>query len=225
MYPLPLGGVIKEFNSRKCPVCDFELCMYQVGQPPRSFPLCPYCFNNPRPEWGEMPGEDKLPDDVDDREDEIKERKIRSIAGRTMTLQCPHPDGHPLIEALTVAQDPEGNGVFTVDAKFGPKWKLCGTREPTIIHMPQVVEKIIVLDKCDEDTKSHMIKVEFKDGCSFAPNGEASYSTCFDKDEVLQKNTHTFYGNERTRSKGGRGGRGGRGRGRGRGGRGRGRRG
>jgi len=219
VYPLPLGGVVKEFNSRKCPVCNFELCLYSVGQPPRSFPLCPYCFNHPKAEWGEIPGEEdnkKLSssDDPDDREDELKERKIRSIAGRTMTLQCPHPDGHPLIAALTVGQDPEGNGVFTLDAKFGPKWRLCGTREPTIIHMPKGVDKVTVLDRCDEETKSHFIKLEFKDGSSssFLDNGETSYVTCFDKDEKLQGSTHTFYGKERTQMKGGRG-RGGRGRG------------
>ena len=61
VYLLPLGGVIKEWGGRTCPVegCNFELCTYAVGQPERSFPLCPNCFNNPRPEWGKLPGESK----------------------------------------------------------------------------------------------------------------------------------------------------------------------
>lgn len=214
MYPLPLGGVVKEWNGRKCPVegCDFELCMYEVGHPTRSFPLCPNCFNNPRPEWGRLPGENddnKLSDDPDDREDELKEREIRSIAGRTLTLECPHPDGHPLIEALTVAQDPEGNGVFTMDAHFGPKWRLCGTRNPTIIHLPKKeIDKITILDKVDEDTKCHMMRVEYKAGSSPLKDGETSYVTCFDKDQTLQEACNTFNGHERTQNKGGRGGRG-----------------
>lgn len=223
-----MGGEIKEWNGRKCPVegCNFELCMYSVGQPARAFPLCPNCYNNPKPEWGILPGEDKLnklSEDPEDHEDELKERQIRSVAGRNFTFECPHPDGHPLIQSLTVGQDSSGNGVFTVDAHFGPKWRLCGTREPTIIHMPKGVNKITVLDRCDEDTGSHMMKVEFKDGSSILENGDLTYVTCYDNDKLLQDSSHSVHGKERTYIKG-RGG--GRGRGRGRaGGRGGGRKG
>ena len=81
VYSLPLGGIVKEWSGRKCPVegCDFELCMYSVGQPQRTFPLCPNCFNNPKPEWGNVPGEDnqKFSKNIEDRDDEIKVRKVR----------------------------------------------------------------------------------------------------------------------------------------------------
>lgn len=221
MYPLPLGGIVKEWSGRKCPVegCDFELCMYSVGQPARTFPLCPNCFNNPKPEWGDIPGEDKskLSNDPDDREDELKERQIRSVAGRSFTLECPHPDGHPLIEELTVARGPDGNGVYTMDAHFGPKWRLCGTRDPSIIHLPKAINKITILDKCDEESGCHMMKIEYKEG------GGNSGVTCFETDQALQEKSNTVHGNERTQHKGGRGrGRGGRGRGRGGGRKGRG---
>ncbi len=101
--------------------------MYSVGQPQRTFPLCPNCFNNPRPEWGPIPGEEKeLSQNQDDRDDELKERQIRSVGGRSLTLECPHSDKHPLIEELTVARDIENDGVYTMDTHFGPKWRLCG---------------------------------------------------------------------------------------------------
>jgi DNA topoisomerase-3 len=127
VYLLPLGGVIREWSGRTCPVegCNFELCTYAVGQPERSFPLCPNCFNNPKPEWGVIPGESKeaAEDDVD-REDENKERQARSMGGRQFILEAPHPDGHPLMEELTVGKDPESEGVLTIDTHFGPKWRV-----------------------------------------------------------------------------------------------------
>jgi DNA topoisomerase-3 len=30
VFPLPSGGVIKQATGQKCPICSFELCLYQV---------------------------------------------------------------------------------------------------------------------------------------------------------------------------------------------------
>ena len=40
VYPLPIGGEIKQWTGRHCPVpnCHFELCLYNVGNPARTFP-------------------------------------------------------------------------------------------------------------------------------------------------------------------------------------------
>ena len=40
VYPLPIGGEIKQWTGRHCPVpnCHFELCLYSVGNPARTFP-------------------------------------------------------------------------------------------------------------------------------------------------------------------------------------------
>lgn len=45
VYRLPLGGSIKAFNGKLCPLDGFELCLYNTGG--RSYPLCPNCFNYP----------------------------------------------------------------------------------------------------------------------------------------------------------------------------------
>jgi DNA topoisomerase III len=47
IYPLPAGGKTTQWSGRSCPVegCNFEFCLYSVGAPPRTFPLCPNCFN------------------------------------------------------------------------------------------------------------------------------------------------------------------------------------
>lgn len=225
VYVLPIGGEIKQWTGRNCPVegCNFELCLYSVGAPPRTFPLCPNCFNNPKPEWGRVPGEDTAAAPGDE-EDENKERNIRRMAGKNMIRECPHPDRMPLIEEMTVSPDPESNGVLILDPHLGPKWRLVSTREPTIVHMPKSVEKITVLNAKDEVLGCRMMSIEFKEGESPLEGGKKKYTSCFANDEMLQSLVRIHHGDERMKasSRGGRGGRG-RGRGGGRGGRGRGR--
>ena len=123
VYPLPIGGVVKQWSGRTCPVegCNFELCLYSVGAPPRTFPLCPRCFNSP--DWAL---EDSGETDPVDKEDENKERQIRRMAGKSLCLECPLPDDHPLIDELYVSPDPDSDGIFILDPHFGPKWRLVG---------------------------------------------------------------------------------------------------
>ena len=218
VYPLPCGGIVKQWTGRTCSVegCNFELCMYSVGQPQRSFPLCPRCFNDA--DWAL--DADDLPADPVDREDEEKERKIQRVAGKALTLECPLPDEHPLIEEMTVSPDPDSGGALILDAHFGPKWRLVSTRAPTIVHLPQCIDKVTVLDKKDDVLGVHMIQVEFKANESPLPDKASKYTCCFANDSLLQGMVRVYYGSDRLKAapRGGRG-RGGRGRGRGRGGR------
>jgi hypothetical protein len=182
--------------------------------------LCPNCFNNPKPEWGPIPGEDTTPTPGDE-EDENKERNVRRMAGKNMIRECPHPDKMPLIEEMTVSPDPESDGVLILDPHLGPKWRLVSTREPTIVHMPKSVEKVTVLDTKDEVLGCRMMSIEFKEGESPLEGGKKKYTSCFANDKILQGLVRIHHGDERMKasSRGGRG----RGRGGGRGGRGRGR--
>jgi DNA topoisomerase-3 len=130
--PLPAGGSVKQWTGRKCtvPNCNFELCLYTVGQPPRTFPLCPNCSNSP--DWS-LKSEGPNATDPVDRADENKERQIRALAGKSLVLECPHPDDHPLIEEMTVSPDPDSDGVFIVDPHLGPKWRL-------VFFLPEILQ-------------------------------------------------------------------------------------
>ncbi|GKY93229.1 hypothetical protein MPSEU_000290600 [Mayamaea pseudoterrestris] len=220
VYPLPQGGIVKQWSGRSCPVegCGFELSMYSVGHPERSFPFCPRCYN--APEWALA--QESLPEDLEEQEDEAKERQIRRIAGKSMCLECPLPDRHPLIEELTVALDPDSDGVLVVDAHFGPKWRLVSTRAPTIIYLSKSIDNVTVLDERDDAFQVHKMRVEFKANESLLPDKSSKYVCSFTTDETLQISSRVFHAAERTQGGGrgrGRGGRGARGRG-GRGGRG-----
>ena len=201
-------------------------CVVNSGSLERTFPLCPNCFNNPIPEWGPVPGEESS-EAVDpvDLDDVAKERQIRKVGGRALTLECPHPDKHPLIEELTVSPDPDNDGVLIVDPHFGPKWRLVGTRNPTIVYLPKSIEKLTVTDKKDDVLACRLMRIEFKEGQSPLENNAKSYSSSFPTDQVLQGLVRVYHGSERTQTSGrgkGRGRGGGRGRGA-RAGRGRGR--
>ena len=155
-----------------------------------------------------------------ERQDKSKEKQIKTVAGKMLTLECPLPDNHPLVDDLTVSPDPESDGVLMLDPHLGPKWRLVATRAPTIIHFPQSVEKVTVLDKRDEVLGCHMMRIKFKDGET--PTGaESKYESCFPMDAIMQGLVRVHHGSDRLKAtpRGGRGrGRGGRG-GRGRGGR------
>mmetsp|Transcript_6890 Transcript_6890/g.19941 ORF Transcript_6890/g.19941 Transcript_6890/m.19941 type:complete len:878 (+) Transcript_6890:797-3430(+) len=219
VYPLPVGGDIKQWSGRKCTVegCNFELCLYSVGAPPRTFPLCPNCFNSP--EWSI---DDDTNVDDEDREDKHKEQQIKRVAGKNLTLACPLPDNHPLIDELFVSPDPDSDGIFTLDPHFGPKWRLVGTRDATIIHLPKSIDSLVLLAEKDEVFGCHKLRIKFREGQSPLKDGATKHTCFYPTDQLLQDSSRVYHGSERTASSG-RGGRGGRGRGRGGRGRGRGR--
>lgn len=228
VYPLPAGGTVKQWNEKRCPVggCGFELCLYTVGSPARTFPLCPNCFNNPRKEWGELPGDGgSLPENAVDQADEMKELQQKRLGGRTMTLDCPLQDGHPLISSMSVSPEPDSGGVLILDPTSGTKMKLLSTRSPTTVYLPKCIQKITILDDVKHEIlKCHLMRITFKPGESPLEDGSDKYICCFPEDEMMQKLIRVFHGSDRLKAQGGRGrGGGGRGRGRGRGGGGRGR--
>ena len=219
VYPLPVGGDVKQWSGRSCPICHFELCLYSVGAPPRTFPLCPSCFNSQDWRAREDDQEVHSSNDAADRADEHKEHQIKKMAGKSLTLGCPLPDNHPLIDELYVSPDPDSDGIFILDPHLGPKWRLVATRDATIIHLPKSIEKLTILNEKEEVLGCHKVKIEFKHGQSPLPDGSTKHTCFYPTDAILQNASRVFHGSERTASSG----RGGRGRGRrgGRSGRGR----
>ena len=111
VYNLPQGGSFKLWAGLVCPVdgCGFELSLFQVGvgKDQRTYPLCPNCFNSPRPEWG------------------------ATASSKGICIECPHPDGHPLVKKLTLCADEETGGVFILDPGSAPNnWRLCRSVGP-----------------------------------------------------------------------------------------------
>jgi DNA topoisomerase-3 len=144
------------------------------------------------------------------------------MAGKSLVLECPLPDHHPLIEELTVSPDPDSGGVLILDPHYGPKWRLVSTRDPTIVFLPKSIDKITIMNKKDEVLGCHFMNVDFKAAETPLPGGATKHhQCCFPMDELMQSTSRVFHGSERLKAapRGGRGRGRGRGAGRGRGGR------
>ena len=47
-------------------------------------------------------------------------------SSKGICIECPHPDGHPLVKKLTLCADEETGGVFILDPGSAPNnWRLC----------------------------------------------------------------------------------------------------
>lgn len=61
-YSLPQNGTIKLYMEIRCPLDNFELVLFSLGNTlaaqGKSYPLCPCCYNNP-PAFEDMMGGDK----------------------------------------------------------------------------------------------------------------------------------------------------------------------
>ena len=216
-------------------MCEFEVCVYGVGHPVRNFPLCPFCFSDKKKEWGAAGRESKAEAEAEaeveveakaeakaeaenEAENEAKakakaEAKAEAEAGH-ITLTAPHGDLHPLIESLTCLPDEKGQGVLVLDVlSSGRKWRLVGTRLPSIVHFHDCVRKVKVLDVRDEVVpECRCVEVEFELGeePEGVGRGESRRGSLL-CDKVLQGLLVKVRGEERGRGGGGGGGGGGEG--------------
>jgi len=214
VYKLPLGGSIKQSSGKSCPVCNFELCLYSVGSPLRTFPLCPFCYNNPKEEWGGG-GEDLLTEaenPSDPKSYESLKKAAAGVASRRFVLGAPHADLHPIIEQITCAPDDSGEGVLILDLSTKQP-KLVGTKTTTIIHFDKSVKSVRVLDSRDPVIREcRQIEVEFKPGEEPEEmDGDLIRVGSLIGDDLLLSMTRKQVGEERSKPRGSRGGRGGRG--------------
>ena len=118
------------------------VCTLLVSQS-EHFPLCPRCVNMPEFSLSSL-ALNSLggSDDTSSKEEE----KPKKVAGSRLVLECPLP-----VEELTVSPYPDSAGVLILDPTSQPKkWRLVSTREPTIVYLPQSIERITVLDKKDD---------------------------------------------------------------------------
>lgn len=218
VYPLPVGGACKQLEGQYCPLCRFELLRYSVGNPTRTFPLCPNCYGNP-PKCQEGHAEDE--------NDEAQ----ASSKQRHLCLACPLPDDHPLIEAICVGfesdlldeNDRDEDAAIVIDVSGGNKQQLVSTRSALIATFgdKHLVHKLEASKKHDPDSGARLLQVIFHKDKSPLPDSDTVYVASLATDELLKSLLRIHRGSERLKAptkRGGRG-RGCRGRSRGRGGR------
>ena len=118
-HALPQAGTIKLYKELRCPLDNFELVLYSLGNKEgalgKTFPLCPYCYSNP-PTWGEG----------------NKVGEVEGEGGGKMGCNaCQHPScAHSgrvngLLECPGVGTDNVAcTGTLVLDVNSKPNWRL-----------------------------------------------------------------------------------------------------
>lgn len=136
-HSLPPGGILRVYKELKCPLDDFELLSYSTGVMGRSFPLCPYCYNNPP--FSNM------------------SRGCNSCTHPT----CPHG---LMSNGIAKCSDCSGknSGILVLDPSSGPKWKIGCNACDIIINVFEDAQKVLVeKTECDE-CGSQLLSVLYK---------------------------------------------------------------
>ncbi|KAL8143853.1 hypothetical protein V2J09_016885 [Rumex salicifolius] len=209
VYYLPQQGLIKLYKELCCPLDNFELLLFSVPGPEgKSFPLCPYCFNNPPFE-----GVDAL-----FGASKTNTGKLGKGAGMPCFL-CPHPTCKHSLISQGVCACPECSGTLVLDPVSAPKWRLFCNTCNCLVFLPQGAHRISTTKDVCGECDSTIIEVDFNKNNTPLQDGATLHRGCILCDDLLHSLVEMKHGRSSFRGRGrGRGRRGRRGRGRGRGG-------
>ncbi|XP_022920150.1 DNA topoisomerase 3-beta-1 [Onthophagus taurus] len=150
-FSLPQNGNVRLFKELKCPLDDFELLSWSMGNKGKSFVFCPYCYNNP---------------------------PFNDMKKGNGCNNCTHPTcAHSLNNTGVSGCVGCDYGVLVLDPSSGPKWKLGCNRCDTIIHLFEDCQKITVEnDVCD--CGAQLVNVEYKSEKTKLPNDKKEMKGC-----------------------------------------------
>ncbi|KAL3266012.1 hypothetical protein HHI36_010201 [Cryptolaemus montrouzieri] len=114
-YSLPQNGTVKLFKELKCPLDEFELLSWTMGNKGKSFVFCPYCYNHPP----------------------FKDMKKGGGCNSCTHPTCPYSLNTNGICSCSNCEF----GVFVLDPSSGPKWKIGCNRCDTIINLLKTLRK------------------------------------------------------------------------------------
>lgn len=171
----------------RCPLDDFELLAYSSGSKGRSFPLCPYCYNNP---------------------------PFKGMPNSSGCNTCTHPTCANSLNALGISMCDEcDRGVLVLDCVSAPKkYKLCCNSCDVIINVFNKATKVTVNDskKCDE-CEAQLVTVVYKEDQTKFKDGTTEKTGCLfctaDFIPLVEKHRAVFTRPAQASARGARGGR------------------
>jgi DNA topoisomerase-3 len=192
-YALPQNGNIRSYQEFRCPLDDFELVMFTTGGSNAiSYPLCPYCYNNP---------------------------PFEGFGAHMTCGQCTHTTcKHSVVQNGVCDCFECEEGTMCFDQFSAPVWKMRCNRCNYILKLPENAQKISVADSyCDTCGARNFNLVFSKDKVPVKGGAAEMTDVCISCHEVLSELVQEMHGKSRHKmfTRGRR--RGGRGRGRGRG--------
>lgn len=159
-YTLPQNGNIKLYKEIRCPLDHFELVLWTTGVHGKSYPLCPYCYNNPP--FGDM----------------------RKGMGCN---ECTHPTCVHAMTQNSVSSCVEcENGLLILDQASAPKWRIACNKCNVVINLFENAHKITIADTSCQDCQSAILDVVFNKNKSPLAGGETEHTGCLFCDAVLR---------------------------------------
>lgn len=192
------------YKEITCPLDNFELLIFSMAGPEgKSFPLCPYCYNNPPFEGIDtLFGANKAG----------ATGKLGKGAGMPCFM-CPHPTCPHSLIAQGVCACPECSGTLVLDPVSAPKWRLYCNMCNCLVFLPEGAHRITTTKERCPECESTILEVDFNKKTTPLKDGATLYSGCILCDELLHSLVEMKHGKSFFKRMGGRG----RGRGRGRG--------
>ncbi|XP_014259776.1 DNA topoisomerase 3-beta-1 [Cimex lectularius] len=149
-YNLPQNGMIRTYKELKCPLDDFELVYWLMGSKGKSFPLCPYCYNNP-------PFED-----------------MKKGSGCN---SCQHPSCVHSLLNNGISSCQECDGTLVLDPSSAPKWKMGCNKCDVIYYLFEDATKVSVgKDVCSCGAQT--VSIEYKKEKTKLPNKATELTGC-----------------------------------------------
>uniref|UniRef100_A0A8C5RXE3 DNA topoisomerase n=1 Tax=Laticauda laticaudata TaxID=8630 RepID=A0A8C5RXE3_LATLA len=159
-YSLPQNGTIKLYKELRCPLDDFELVLWSSGSRGKSYPLCPYCYNNP---------------------------PFRDMKKGMGCNECTHPNCQHSLNLLGIGQCVEcESGVLVLDPISGPKWKMACNKCNVVVHFFENAHKVRVSAETCDACDAALMDVDFNKAKSPLPGGETQHTGCVFCDPVFQ---------------------------------------
>ncbi|KAJ0035522.1 hypothetical protein Pint_25587 [Pistacia integerrima] len=180
-----------------CATCEEVYNLPQKGtiKKAKSFPLCPFCYNNPPFEG------------IDTHFGTTKTNisgKFGKEAGMPCFL-CPHPTCRHSLIAQGVCACPECNGTLVLDPVSAPKWRLYCNMCNCLVFLPQGAHRIATTrDQCPE-CDSTIIEVDFNKKTTPLDDGATLHIGCILCDELLHSLIEVKHGRSFFKRLGGRG--------------------
>lgn len=154
-YSLPIGGIVRVYRELKCPLDDFELSAWSSGggTKGRSYPFCPYCYNNP---------------------------PFKDMSRGSGCNNCNHPTCSHSLSSLGVSSCIEcEKGVLVLDSTSSPKnWKLSCNSCDCIINIFDDALKVTVTEDTCKECSGQLVAVVYKQEKTPFKDGIESQKGC-----------------------------------------------
>ena len=210
-YPLPQNGTVKLYKELRCPLDQFELVLFSLGNKDtamgKSYPLCPYCYSHP-PSFGEEEVQvgDKMGCNA------CRHPGCRHSGVYNGLLDCP---------GVSISDNSRCPGVLVLDANSKPNWRLA-CNEPNcniLLRFHSDIHNITPQRStpCGECGSQSLAVFDFNKTKTPLPDGATTYTGCIVCSDVINSLSEVSLGRtknmqivrqERAKRAAGRGGRG-----------------